>query len=71
MSMKSNRLDPELLAAALKQFEAGEISAGFACEALGIDRWSFYRECNRRRIPTINYSAEELQAELESLRHLS
>jgi predicted HTH domain antitoxin len=56
------------LYAALLMFQAGELSAGAACELAGVDRFTFLAECHRRAIPVINYSPEELREEVESLR---
>jgi predicted HTH domain antitoxin len=56
------------LYAALFMFQAGELSAGAACELAGVDRFTFLAECHRRGIPVINYPSEELREEVESLR---
>ena len=58
------------LYAALAMFQVGKISAGFACEFAGIDRYRFYEECAKRDIPVVNYDPGELEAELEYLRGL-
>ncbi len=56
------------LYAALALFQAGKLSAGAATELAGIDRYAFLSECKKHKIPTINYSAEDLRSELASLR---
>lgn len=58
------------LYAALAMFQAGRISAGFACEFSGVDRYRFYEECAKHKIPAIDYEPGELEAELEALRDL-
>jgi predicted HTH domain antitoxin len=59
-----------LLAAALRLFQDGEISGGAACELAGIDRWAFFAECGRRRIPVVDYDPAELAAEVLLLERL-
>lgn len=49
-------------------FQAGELSAGAACELAGADRFTFLAESHPRGIPVINYQPEELRGEVESLR---
>lgn len=56
------------LYAALLMFQSGELSAGAAAELAQVDRFTFAAECNNHGIPLVNYPAEDLQAELESLR---
>lgn len=55
------------LYAAMALFQAGELSAGGATELAGIDRYSFMAECKKHNIPTINYSPDDLDAELIDL----
>ena len=55
------------LYAALALFRAGKLSAGSATELAGISRYEFMAACKRQNIPTINYSAEDLRAELDGL----
>jgi predicted HTH domain antitoxin len=57
------------LYAALLMFQSGELSAGAASELAQVDRFTFAAECGKHGIPLISYPADELQAELESLRH--
>lgn len=52
------------LYAALALFQAGKLSAGAATELAGIDRYTFMAECKKHNIPTINYSSDDLDAEL-------
>jgi predicted HTH domain antitoxin len=56
------------LYAALLMFQSGELSAGAACELAGVDRATFLAECQRRKIPVIDYAPEELREEVEALR---
>lgn len=56
------------LYAALLMFQAGEMSAGAAAEFARVDRLSFAAECQRHGIPVIDYPAEDLRGEIESLR---
>lgn len=58
------------LYAALAMFQAGKLSAGAACEFAEIDRYRFYEECTKYKIPVIHYEVGELEAELEALRNL-
>lgn len=55
------------LYAALALFQTGKLSAGAATELAGIDRHSFMDECKKHNIPTINYSLDDLDAELVGL----
>ena len=57
--------------AALALFQSGKLSAGAAAELAGLDRYSFMSECKKHNIPTVNYSAEDLQAELAELSKVS
>jgi predicted HTH domain antitoxin len=59
------------LYAALRMFQSGEISAGAAAELAGVDRYAFAAACQKHGIPVVGYPAEELQAELKSLRRAS
>lgn len=54
------------LMAALKMFELGKLSSGKAAELAGMSRVEFLETCGRYRVPVFNYSAEELEAEIES-----
>lgn len=56
------------LYAALLMFQSGEMSAGAAAGFAGVDRLSFAAECQRNGIAVIDYAAEELGAEIGSLR---
>lgn len=56
------------LYAALALFQAGKLSAGAATELAGIDRYTFMLECKKHNIPTINYSPDDLDAELADFR---
>ena len=59
------------LYAALALFQSGKISAGAAAELAELDRYSFIHECKKHKIPTLNYSADDLEAELVGLRKVS
>ena len=52
------------LMAALKMFELGKLSSGKAAQLAGISRVEFFEMCGRYQVPIVNYSAEELEAEL-------
>jgi predicted HTH domain antitoxin len=52
------------LMAALKMFELGKLSSGKAAQLAGTSRVEFFEMCGRYRVPVVNYSAEELEAEL-------
>lgn len=52
------------LMAALKMFELGKLSSGKAAQLAGISRVEFFEMCGRYQVPIINYSAEEIEAEL-------
>jgi len=56
------------LYAALLMFQSGELSAGAAAELAQIDRFTFAAECDKHGIPSVSYPADELRAELDSLR---
>lgn len=55
------------LYAALMMFKAGKLSAGSAAEFAEVDRYRFIEACEKNGIPVIDYSVEELRAEMESL----
>ena len=52
------------LAAAVKRYEAGELSQGKAAEIAGLTRAGFIEELAGFKVSPIQYTAEELQAEL-------
>lgn len=52
------------LMAALKMFELGKLSSGKAAQLAGISRVEFFEMCGRYQVSIVNYSAEELEAEL-------
>jgi predicted HTH domain antitoxin len=53
------------LMAALKMFELGKLSSGKAAQLAGITRVEFFEMCGRYHVPIVNYSIEELEAELK------
>jgi len=57
------------LYAAIALFQAGKLSAGAATELAGISRYDFMANCKKQGIPTVNYSPEDLNAELAGLLH--
>ena len=57
------------LYAAIALFQAGKLSAGAATELAGISRYDFMAACKKQGIPTVNYSPEDLNAELAGLLH--
>lgn len=52
------------LMAALKMFELGKLSSGKAAQLAGISRVEFFEMCGRYQVPVVNYTAEELEAEV-------
>jgi predicted HTH domain antitoxin len=50
--------------AALKMFELGKLSSGKAAQLAGISRVEFFEMCGRYQVSIVNYSADELEAEL-------
>lgn len=52
------------LMAALKMFELGKLSSGKAAQLAGMSRVEFFEMCGRYHVPIMNYSAEEVEAEL-------
>jgi len=57
------------LYAAMALFQTGKLSAGAATELAGISRYDFLAACKKNGIATVNYSPEDLHAELEGLLH--
>jgi len=55
------------LYAALMMFKSGKLSAGSAAEFAEVDRFRFAEACEHNGIPLIDYTAEELRAEMQSL----
>lgn len=58
------------LYAALMMFRSGKLSAGSAAEFAEVDRYRFAEACEKHGIPLLDYTAEDLRAEMESLRTL-
>ena len=52
-------------------FQAGQLSAGAACEFADIDRYTFLSACKRHNIPVIDYDEDELEADFEYLKRRS
>lgn len=55
------------LSTALLMFQAGQLSAGAACEFAGVDRYTFLEACQQYGIDTINYAPEEIEADFAAL----
>jgi predicted HTH domain antitoxin len=53
---------------ALLMFQAGQLSAGAACEFAEIDRYAFLAACTRHHINVIDYDEDELEADFENLK---
>jgi predicted HTH domain antitoxin len=53
-----------LLMIALKMFELGKLSSGKATQLAGMSRVDFFEMCGQYQVSIINYSADELEAEL-------
>lgn len=58
-----------LLSNALFLFKEGKISIGLAKDLAGIHIYDFMQICGKHVIPVINYSAEELESEIEAIRN--
>jgi predicted HTH domain antitoxin len=48
-----------------------KLSAGAAAELGEVDRFTFVEACRKHAIPVVDYSPEDLRAEVESLRRAS
>lgn len=59
------------LYAALALFKSGKLSAGAAAELAGIERYTFMSKCKQNDIATINYTADDLEAELAHFKEAS
>ncbi len=53
---------------ALLMFQSGQFSAGAACEFAEVDRYSFLSACKQHHIAVIDYSKEEIEADLQRLK---
>ncbi len=53
---------------ALLMFQAGQLSAGAACEFAGVDRYAFLSACKRHHITVIDYDEDELETDFEHLK---
>jgi predicted HTH domain antitoxin len=56
------------ISAALLMFQAGQLSAGAACEFAGVDRYTFLAACKRYNITVVDYDENELEADFEHLK---
>jgi predicted HTH domain antitoxin len=48
--------------------QSKELSAGAAAELAEVDRLTFATECQKHRIPLVDYPPEDLRPELAALR---
>lgn len=55
---------------ALLMFQAGQLSAGAACEFAGVDRYTFIDACSYHKISVMNYDPDQLDDELKILEGL-
>jgi len=55
---------------AISLYQREKVSLGKAAEIAGMNRWEFQKELAERKIPTINYSVEDLERELKALSSL-
>ncbi len=53
---------------ALLMFQAGQLSAGAACEFAEIDRYAFLEACKRHNIAVIDYDEDELETDFKPLK---
>ena len=52
-------------------YEQGKISAGFAAQVLGCDRWELYRLLSEHGFSVIDYAENELEYEAATSRELA
>ena len=52
---------------ALLMFQAGQLSAGAACELAEVDRYTFFTACQQHHIAVIDYDEKEVEADLQRL----
>lgn len=57
------------LHSALLMFQAGQLSAGAACEFAGIDRYALMAACKRHHINVVDYDENELEVDFENLKN--
>ena len=55
------------LSTALLMFQAGQLSAGAACEFAEVDRYTFLEACQQHSINSVDYDPDELEAEFMAL----
>jgi predicted HTH domain antitoxin len=68
LDMPANELAGRLkLSTALLMFQAGQFSAGAACEFAEIDRYTFLEACRQHHIDVVNYAPDELDTDLAAL----
>jgi predicted HTH domain antitoxin len=53
---------------ALLMFQAGQFSAGAACEFASVDRYSFLAACKQHNIAALDYSENDLESDFEDLK---
>lgn len=49
-------------------FRRSDVSAGWAAERLGIDKWAFIQILSRHEVPYVDMTPEELEQDLEVAR---
>ena len=54
------------LMTALKMFELGKLYSGKPAQLAGISRVEFFEMCRRYQVSIVNYSGDEIEAELAS-----
>ncbi len=59
------------LSTALLMFQSGKISAGAACEFVGIDRYSFLVACKKHKIEVLSVSGEDLDSDLQAIEQIT
>lgn len=71
LDIPANEIEERLkLSTALLMFQAGQLSAGAACEFAGVDRYTFFAACKRYNIAVADYDENELEADFENLKRL-
>lgn len=50
---------------ALMMYYSNQISAGGACEIAEIDRYKFFEECRKYKIPVLKYDVSEINNEVK------
>ena len=56
------------LSTALLMFQAGQLSAGAACEFAGVDRYTFLAACRQYGVAAVDYDDDEVATDFEDLK---